>query len=234
MTGIPSRAVRPGGQRLFFNQAGERASLTGTRMSDFQRGRVERTSSQAKTEETSAQVGEEAGLNMFLLIQVPLKHEPLKPAAMLKAGLAPGGALEAGCLGVSAIEEAVIGHGKVEGPFTEIDGLAIERDPRYPVRVTVQFYQATSNGVISPADMERFAREINNIYAHPDYVGSLVTEGHTYRPTEYEGSHQTGGKHSGSGTSRKPGGLGRRLRHFFASLQEITGFPPTRISSAIC
>ena len=33
------------------------------------------------------------------------------------------------------------------GPYTELDGLTIERDPRFPVRVTVQFYQATSNGV---------------------------------------------------------------------------------------
>lgn len=37
---------------------------------------------------------------------------------------------------------AVAGHGKVEGPFTEIDDLDIERDDRYPARVRVQFYAA--------------------------------------------------------------------------------------------
>ena len=49
---------------------------------------------------------------------------------------------------VSDVEEAVIGHGEVEGPFTEIDGLEIKRDDKYPIRVTVQFYKATSNGVV--------------------------------------------------------------------------------------
>jgi hypothetical protein len=52
------------------------------------------------------------------------------------------------CYGASDVEESVIGRGKVEGPFTEIDGLEIERDERYPVRVTVQFFKATSNGAV--------------------------------------------------------------------------------------
>ena len=57
-------------------------------------------------------------------------------------------------------EEAVIGHGELEGPFVEIDGLKIKRDTRFPVRVTVQFYKATSNGVVSQADMAEIARQI--------------------------------------------------------------------------
>ena len=44
------------------------------------------------------------------------------------------------------------------GPYTELDGLTIERDPRFPVRVTVQFYQATSNGVLAAADVAQPAR----------------------------------------------------------------------------
>ena len=43
----------------------------------------------------------------------------------------------------SDVEIAVIGHGEVEGPFTEIDGLDIERDPRFPIRDHVaHFYDA--------------------------------------------------------------------------------------------
>lgn len=87
----------------------------------------------------------------------------------------------------SDVEEAVIGHGKVEGPFTEIDGLAIERDGRFPIRVTVQFYKATSNGVVSEKDMAEIAAQIKKVYDEADYVGSLVTAGQTGRPTEYDG-----------------------------------------------
>ena len=76
-----------------------------------------------------------------------------------------------------------------EGPFTEIDALEIERDDRYPVRVTVQFYKATSNGVVSEQDMAEIAAQINRVHQQADYVGSLVVQGPTGRPTEYEGLH---------------------------------------------
>jgi hypothetical protein len=75
----------------------------------------------------------------------------------------------------------------VEGPFTEIDQLAIERDPRFPIRATVQFYKATSNGVVSEQDMQQIHDQIRKVYAEGDYVGSLVTGGDTRRPTEYDG-----------------------------------------------
>lgn len=122
----------------------------------------------------------------------PNISEPLKQSEPLRFG---------GCLGdtdmmyccamaeSSDVEEAVIGHGEVEGPFTEIDGLEIERDDRYPVRVTVQFYKVTSNGVVSEQDMADIAAQINKVYQQADYVGSLVVEGRTGRPTEYEGLH---------------------------------------------
>lgn len=87
----------------------------------------------------------------------------------------------------SDVEAAVIGHGKVEGPFTEIDNLAIERDPRYLIRVTVQFYKGTSNGVVSKADMKTIHQQIQRVYQDADYVGSLVVDGKTDRPTEHDG-----------------------------------------------
>jgi hypothetical protein len=87
----------------------------------------------------------------------------------------------------SDVEEAVIGHGKVEGPFTEIDGLEIERDDRFPVRVTVQFYKATSNDVVSDKDLAEIAEQINRVYKEADYVGSLVVQGDMGRPTEDAG-----------------------------------------------
>jgi hypothetical protein len=172
------------GQRLFFNQNGERASLTGQRKSDFLAD-AEGTDPESST--ASSNNDDREGLNMVLLIQVPLKQkEPMQ----FRGGLEDTEMMF--CCApaeVSDVEEAVIGHGKVEGPFTEIDGLEIERDDRYPVRVTVQFYKATSNGVVSKDDMADIAAQINKVYQHADYVGSLVVEGRTGRPTEYEGSH---------------------------------------------
>lgn len=165
------------GQRLFFNQDGERASLTGERKSDF-------VASQGS--DSSVRVADQSGLNMVLLIQVPLKQKhPMLRGAMTAEDCCAGA--PANELSRRGMEEAVIGHGKVEGPFTEVDNLAIERDDRFPVRVTVQFYQATSDGRITAENMASLAGQLNKVYSNGDYVGSLVTGGETGRPTEYVG-----------------------------------------------
>ncbi|MGB3768697.1 MAG: hypothetical protein WA947_19235 [Phormidesmis sp.] len=183
-------AGRTWGQRLFFNKNGERASLTGKRISDFK-------SEQADGNTTTlppVEVSEEDGLNMVMLIQVPLKQkEPFgkfggaQSDMLMEAAPMPTAAPSRAS---SDVEAAVIGHGPVEGPFTEIDDLAIARDPNFPIRVTVQFYKATSNGVVSDADLAEIDEQIKRIYDDADYVGSLVTDGRTRRPTEYDGEHQ--------------------------------------------
>lgn len=166
------------GQRLFFNQAGERASFTGERLSDF-------TAREGTGGGLAVDAAGESGLNMVLLIQVPLKQK--SPLRWDMDGVALESAAPSST-GRSDIEAAVIGHGPVEGPFTEIAGLPIERDERFPIRVTVQFYKATSSGEISAADMEEIAGQIRRVYSEADYVGSLVSAGGTDRPTEYDGS----------------------------------------------
>jgi len=167
------------GQRLFFNQDGERASFTGERLSDF----VDRTLPPDMVSPTAAGEG---GLNMVLLIQVPLKQrEPMRSMLFgdaMEESAIPSAAFKAD----GDVEVAVIGHGKVEGPYTEIDGLAIERDPQFPIRVTVQFYKATSNGIVTETDMEAIANQIERVYDEGDYVGSLVVGGESYRPTEHD------------------------------------------------
>ncbi|MBT9316699.1 hypothetical protein [Leptothoe spongobia] len=178
------------GQRLFFNQNGERTSLTGQRLSDFQ---VESSGEpQASDDRPANTEAEKAGLNLVMLIQVPLKQkQPFLPEAPMAvvAEAAPFDDAEFGALQRSDVEAAVIGHGEVEGPFTEIDNLEIERDPDFPIRVTVQFYKATSNGVVSADDMREIHEQIQQVYDDADYVGSLVLDGRQGRPTEYDGHH---------------------------------------------
>ena len=173
------------GQRLFFNQNGERASLTGKRMTDF-------LGSDEGKQYGNKEPGEKEGLNMVMLIQVPLKQKkPMRFGGYEDYGMVMSdsvGGYMAECKSKkSDVENAVIGHGKVEGPYTEINDLAIERDPAFPIRITVQFYKATSNGEVSESDMAQIAEQIEKVYDKADYVGSLVTGGDTNRPTEYIG-----------------------------------------------
>jgi hypothetical protein len=177
------------GQRLFHNRNGERASLTGQRQSEFLAD-----PNNADLAATVPSVGDEMGLNMVLLIQIPLKYEMpdyyFDDFMYEESGdvmMAPMEA-ESGVRG-SDVENAVIGSGKVEGPYTEIDGIAIERDPNFPVRVTVQFYKATSNGVVNQKDVDEIAQQIESVFSQGEYVSSLVTGGRTGRITEYYGNH---------------------------------------------
>lgn len=167
---------------LYFNANGERAPFSAVRASDVASGRV-----QSSTGGALSAAGEDTG-NVVLLVQVPLKQDqtargwgyggmPMLDEAMIPTA-APGA-------DDSDVEDAIIGHGAAEGPFTELHGLDIERDPRFPVRVTVQFYKATSNGVVTEQDIADVRARIDRVYADASYVGSLVTEGHTGRSTEW-------------------------------------------------
>ncbi|MEZ0228541.1 MAG: hypothetical protein ACAI25_07930 [Planctomycetota bacterium] len=166
-----SRDVYQWGQRVFFNHKGEKAMLAAER----------------KGEKVDLP---DVNLSQVLLIQVPLKQKaPARCAEGMGGAPACAPMAAADCMKAeSDVESAVIGHGKVEGPFIEMADLEIERDERFPVRVTVQLYKATSNGAVNEADMSAIAREIEGIYAKAESVGSLVTEGETNRPTEHSGS----------------------------------------------
>jgi hypothetical protein len=184
------------GQRLYFNKDGKRAPLTAERLQDVMQ------SGTTMNGESAASLGEDA--NMLMLIQVPLRVKPLPEMAIGEgdgygylgdAEAAPatagaGMARRGRAGGMRAdVDRAVLGHGPTEGRYTELDGLTIARDPRFPVRVTVQFYQATSNGVIDAENIAAMAAQIDRVYASADYVGSLVVpESARPRPTQWDGT----------------------------------------------
>jgi hypothetical protein len=178
------------GQRLFHNQNGQKASLTGQRMTDFAK-----SAEGKKTIKDSAKldVKKSSGMNMVLLIQVPLKQKN-PPARGKGAGddveymMAAEGAPMKEANSKSDVEAAVIGHGELAGPYTEIDNLSIERDPQFPVRVTVQFYKATATGSADAKDIKQIKQEIDSVLNSGENVGSLVVAGDTGRITEYEGA----------------------------------------------
>jgi len=82
------------------------------------------------------------------------------------------------------VEDAIVKVGEEEGPFREIGNLTIERDPSYPVRVTLQFYKATSNGVLDEGHMEAISTQIKESRKYAVSIGSLVVGGNSGRVTE--------------------------------------------------
>jgi hypothetical protein len=130
-----------------------------------------------------------------MLVQVPLRI-PERPRRGFSFGFQKSAPLAAAAPAApeakraSDMEVAVLGHGALEGPFTELAGLRVERDTRFPVRVTVQFYQATATGEIGDPEVAHLARQIARVYEKGDYVGSLVVSepGAPRRPTAWDGA----------------------------------------------
>jgi len=155
---------------LYFNEDGQRAPFAAHRASDV-----------LGPSYGSPADGSSNGLNAVVVVQVPLKyhsiHRSIQPVS---PSLAPTGRLARG-----DVEDAVVTHGDTEGPFKELAGLTIERDPAYPVRATVQFYKATAIGAVTNEDVASIRRSIDRVYDEGDFVGSLVTGGSTGRPTEW-------------------------------------------------
>ncbi|NVB84053.1 MAG: hypothetical protein HOV81_37100 [Kofleriaceae bacterium] len=182
------------GQRLYFNQGGQKAPLIAERLTDVKASGV------TANGESAQSLGADA--NVLMLIQVPLKYRAPRYDAPMKMASAnydkaPAAAPSAsGGSGASStrrdradIDTAVLGHGPTEGPYTELDGLTVTRDTRFPVRVTLQFYQATANGIVDRANMKAMAQQIKKVYGKGDYVGSLVvpTGVDRKRPTNWIG-----------------------------------------------
>ncbi|MCK6535807.1 MAG: hypothetical protein L6Q84_22800 [Polyangiaceae bacterium] len=200
-------AVAGRGQELYFNAAGQRAPFRAERRSEVE-ARIQAQGGPKNDDERSALA---RGADVMFLIQVPLvhRHQGVLGGSMWGSGSGygyglgglglagtggGGGGISLGSIGTlghgagtSDVERAVIGHGAKRGPFTEGAGLKLERDARFPVRVTVQFYKATSNGVVTDADLDAIAKNIGSVYEHADFVGSLVVpEGDARRPTAWQ------------------------------------------------
>jgi hypothetical protein len=150
------------GEPLFFNAGGKRAPLTA------ERGSTSRV--------TGRQSGDGQGdadqLNRVLIIQVPLipahpmPQRTFFPEAVLLSTRSGDGRPD--------VENAVVGHGPIEGPFDENMGRGWKRDANTPVRVTVQLTKATSNGEVTAEIIKGIKAELDAVYKNANRVGSLV------------------------------------------------------------
>ncbi len=198
------------GQELYFNNRGQRTPFTAERRTEVA-ARIEAQGGPQSDDDRTALA---KGADVIFLIQVPLKHKDMGYLPGLSGmgyGMGYGGgglgidgfsdlakAAPAPTMGASSahgtgevaqsdVDRAVVGHGPNLGPFSEGHDLELVRDPSFPIRVTVQFYKATSNGVVSNADLDGIKQSIADVYSHADFVGSLVVpEGDSARPTAWE------------------------------------------------
>jgi len=188
------------GQNLYFNNDGQKTCLTGERLTDYKETEAKAIAKQKNIslEQARSEIDIAKDINMVMIIQVPIKYKErdfledsnlLEDSDLLKLEelqLKETEETESLCLEFEdacfeeydCLDDAVIGHGEDEGEHLELGKYKInqiERDKRYPIRTTVQFYKATSNGVIDEKDLDNIRQWIDMAYTSADYVGSLVT-----------------------------------------------------------
>nr|HMR06370.1 hypothetical protein [Polyangiaceae bacterium] len=204
------------GQELYFNQAGKRARFTAERFKEV-KARIDAQGGPKNEDERSAISRSSDVIFLIQVPLVHKQRGYLGGLAGVGSGVGygygglglsgvgeGGGGVASGGIGLgsvgtlghgsgrgappkSDVDRAVIGHGDVLGLFHEARGLELRRDARFPIRITVQFYKATSNGVVSDDDLAGIEKSIGSVYEHADFVGSLVVpDGDRRRPTEWQ------------------------------------------------
>jgi hypothetical protein len=181
------------GQNLYFNHNGQKTCLTGERLSDYKENQAQDIAQREgiSLEDARSKVTVAEDINMMIIVQVPLKHKQLEyensnlefycdsmsstgsdlPTLLsIKKPVRARGDFSV----ASDLEDAAIGYGDNQGKHRELGGHKLERDERYPIRLTVQFYKATSNGIIDDRDLENIRQCIESAYTSADYIGSLV------------------------------------------------------------
>ena len=202
------------GQELYFDNKGQRAAFTAERKADVAERIAAQGGPKTEDDKTALQKGADV---LFLIqvplkhaqlgrlggalpggggamgsaegMANPASAAPqaAKPKQSAAKGAGAGPMNRGGADESSDVEQAVLGHGPNLGPFNEGHRLRIERDPKFPIRITVQFYKATSNGVVSDIDLDSISRSIGSVYEHADAVGSLVMpDGDPRRPTAWQ------------------------------------------------
>jgi hypothetical protein len=74
------------------------------------------------------------------------------------------------------LENAMLRAGKTFGKFEGTKDFELERDERYPIRCTLQYYKVTDSSIINALGFKELATQLNNIYDQAKAEGSLVIE----------------------------------------------------------
>lgn len=82
------------------------------------------------------------------------------------------------------MDNAVLRAGETHSEFKGVGDYSLERDDRYPIRCTFQFYKVTDTNDVPEDAFKEMREKIDKVYRTGQATGSLVVSGDTGRATE--------------------------------------------------
>lgn len=172
--------VVTGRDDLYLNLNGRAHDFAATRLKE------DRAARGVATE--GAMTEEEKMRNVIFIYQIPLKVARREREMLCFSN----SACESACLSYTAtrfvedcrgMDHAMLSRGDDKGAYPGTRGLALERDPDYPIRLTLQYYYVTDTADIREPQMRSIAEQLERSYTFGAGKGSLVFDT-TQRPTE--------------------------------------------------
>lgn len=176
-------------QKVYFNKCGKKAPYVAERLSDV------RVAAGRSTQGDMTQ--EEKEHNVLFVFQIPLKHK--ERSNFYECGANFSGSMPK-CVSQNNIvrergeirsargmDNAQLSVGDSVGPWTGTSSkFTIERDARYPIRCTIQYYRVTDSDTIPDNLIDDISQQILKFYNEAPMAekGSLVTNPASGRLTE--------------------------------------------------
>lgn len=210
--GTSAQVLTEHNQKLFFNNKGRAHWFSVERLESVRkRQNVAKTRVESFKEMTHTEKMD----NTIMMIQIPLKVKEQMRGGDFCCSLSAGSANafsmewasanEACCMadgdssvlqrGVSkkkkghGMDMGQLGLGSEEGGFVGTKGLKLERDTRFPIRCTYQYYRVTDENYITESNVKDIAEQLNQVLTVSVATGSLVVNEDTKRTTEPDLSH---------------------------------------------
>jgi len=188
--GSSAQAIYGGTTALYFNNAGKAANFIAERLKD-ERARL------GKTVEGKMDKDEQER-NALFIYQIPLKVKETNRYD--SCGFGGYEECDEECGGMDLFDDgmvygmtrseprgmdnAMLSVGISHSEFTGISNAEIERDTRFPIRCTIQFYKVTDDPEVPEEEIKDMADNIAKVYKLGEKMGSLVVE-NSDRKTEW-------------------------------------------------
>lgn len=182
--GTSAQLITESRQKIYFNKCGNKAPYIAERLSDVRKASGKLISGSMSNVEKEN--------NVLFIFQIPLKQKerPRRNKSYDNFDLSSTTVKKSLSKPINksrGMDHAQLSVGNSSGSWTgTTPGHTIERDAKYPIRCTIQYYRVTDTDAIPESIVEDISRQIWKLYVSTPISekGSLVTEPPSGRITE--------------------------------------------------